>query len=310
MDGKCIVTGSLDPGDTRVSLETTEGLSLLAKWEEMDRLDIYINDERIEKRMPISNISEDGRTCSFGIDLSKEKYPGKCQMICVTENTNAVQENGELYLNASLLRSPIHKFRAPVYSFDTIDNRENVTVHFIHYQTYEVVHVRNESSEDIVFSLHGYQLTGDAKTWFASKRAIPLGGEGYSVDSRAAADPVFESEPMTIPASGEDIVVSSYTCIGDKMTNAQMVASIDGKIVHSSNVLSSNVQFQVGHAYHIYVCWDGQELFYVGGLSEVDAGGNGYGSDSNGNINGTGIGYGSADTGTITGGGSGYENGN
>ena len=309
MNGKCIVTGSLDPGDTRVSLETTDGLSLLAKWEESDRLDVYINNERVEKRMSIGHISEDGRNCTFGVDLSKEKYPGTCQMICVTENANPVFENGKLYVSGSIVRSPIHKFRVPVYSMDSIDDRENVTVHFRHYQTYEVVHVRNDSPNDIVFSLNGYS-TKDSQTWFGTKLALPVGGGDYVIDSRAAKDPVRESEPMTIPASGEGVVVSSYYANGGKMTDARMVVSIDGKIVNSSNVLSSDVQFQAGHAYHIYVSWDGHELYYVTGHSEVNAGGSGYGADENGNISGTGIGYSSVDSGTLSGEGAVYSDGN
>ena len=88
-----------------------------------------------------------------------------------------------------------------------------------------------------------------------------------------------------------------------------MVAEVDGKSVLTTNTRSSDLDLQFGHAYHMYVVWDGAALHFRNAAdgSEVDAAGLGYGSDT-GDISGTGLGYGSDNSGNVSGGGSGYGN--
>lgn len=309
-DGISIVSASFGhAAETRVSLEQAANLSLLSKWSPGDKVDVFINKELAYKNVPIS-LSDDALTGTFGVDVSEAKYPGEVEMICVTTDGSPVLQNGALYSNASLVRTQLSKYHPPVYAVATLSSdRSYIKMVFKHYLAYEVLHIQNASNEEITFALNGYNVNGNP--WFKFQGSVSIPDGRFVVDTKATEDPIKESEVITIPPMTSDVIISAFVPMDASMTEASLVAKINGTDITSTNTKSSDVILQVGHAYHVYAVWDGIELWFaVGGSSELDASGNGYGTSGEGDISGSGLGYGSADSGTISGAGSGYENGN
>ena len=316
--------------NTKVSLESAaNNLDLVSKWTGGDKLDVYVNNELAKRNVPLQEISEDAKSAYFSLNLSPEIFPGNADMLCISTEGNPIKEDGKIYVNASIVRSSLSAYRPPVFARDLIPekDRNSTSLQFRHYLAYEVVHIQNTSGKDISFSLNGYYTT--AGTWYYEKGAKSFSDNSFRVDAKAAADPITKSDYITIPPNASDIILSAYIPNGYEIEEAMMVAEIDGQIVNSSNLFSSRVIMQVGHAYHLYVVWDGATLRFTTstgeGGSEVDAGGSGYGSDSGGDVIGGGIGYsydeagnviasgsgyGSDTSGQISGSGAGYSNGN
>lgn len=299
--------------ETRVSLtQASNSLDLMACWQDDDAIKVYLGNgasfadagyERLE------SVSEGGTKAVFyySVPSDFDMSLGNPHLYCFTLHSYPVISDWELHCNGSIVRSPLSSFRAPVLFEDMLTGSDSYGS-FRHYGVYELLHVRNDSDKEIAFSLIGFQAD---YVWYRSKGAVKIPSMEFVVSSQAARSPVDASPALTIPAHGDDIIVSWYIPNGVSISNAELVSQIDGEYVHTINKLSSQVVPQVGHAYHMYVTWNGTELRYTtasGGDtgSEVDAGGSGYGEDGNGNVSGTGFGYGSDSDGNITGGGSGY----
>ena len=302
-----------DMPDTRVSLTPMDNsLDLLARWQEDDAIKVFLSDganysdagyEHLE------SVSDDGKMAMFHYSIPADfnQRIGAYQLYCFTLHCYPVVTDWELHCNGSIVRSPLSQFRAPVL-FENVSSGSDSFGFFRHYGVYELLHVANHSDQDISFSLLGFQSD---KVWYCSKGALRIPSMEFIVSSEAARNPVDQSPAITIPAHGTDIIVSWYIPTGYSISNAVLYSEIDGENVHTANLLSSMVVPQVGHAYHMYVAWNGTELRFTTasgeeGGSEIIGGGSGYGSDGSGNVSGSGLGYGTDSEGNIVGGGSGY----
>ena len=253
------VSASFEDAATRVSLQQSASLALISRWRAGDTFDAFVNNDLLKKNIRIGEISEDGSSCSFGIVVSSIDYPGEPELFLASTTANPVEVNEKIYCNASLVRSPLSSFNPPVYARAKLKDRKNIAVTFKHYLTYEIVHVRNVSGKDISFSLNGYAVQ---HTWYRSKGSVAE-DESFLVDTPATEDPIQKSPAIRIPAGGTDIIISSYTPNGNTINNARMVAEIDGQDVHSANSKTSDVTLLPGHAYHLYVTWDGTKLYFT-----------------------------------------------
>lgn len=304
-NGDKTISASFSGDETRVSLESLDDLSLLSKWSRDDKFDLFVNRQEAEKSIPIVSISEDGKDCTFSAYLSEDKYPGQLQLFCATATAHASVLDGKLLCNASLVRSPISEYKAPVCARAEIVDRESISLRFSHFLVYELLHITNESDYEIRFSLTGFESPDGL--WYYSKGAVDIEAGTVYENSPVALEPVSGTRQIVIPSGGTEVILSAYRANGKKISNAKMLVEVNGKPFYSSNTLSSNLVMLYAHAYHMYAAWTGTSLVFLkSGGSEVDAGGSGYGADGNGNISGTGLGYGSDSDGNITGGGNGY----
>ena len=335
---------------TRVSLESVpSSLDMIAKWQTDDEIKILIygTQNYLElPAVPVKNITDDGKDCMFSFTIPDDYEIDETgyRMVCYTippESDDLKKprvEKETASIDFPLLRYPLDQFRAPVL-FEGQVEENDVVIAFHHPYTYELLHIENATNIPIFFSLTGYKVTTwwfkitdkveFTEDWFQAGGGGGGGGGsswGNGGDSggngswaprhytKQIVEPVRESPVTPVAPHGEAIIVSAYMPNGALITDAQMVALIDGNRVFSSNTISSKIELKTGHAYHIYAVWDGQELrfdkAFDSGSSEVDAGGNGYGSDTGGNLSGTGIGFGDDNSGTLSGSGSGYSNGN
>ena len=303
--GDYTISASFGGDETRVSLEALDDLSLLSKWNRDEKFDLFVNRQEAEKSIPIGSISEDGKNCTFSANLSEDTYPGRIQLFCATATAHASVLDGKLLCNASLVRSPLSDYYAPVLVRTEIVDRENISLRFSHFLVYELLHITNESDYEIRFSLTGFESPDGL--WYYSKGAVDVESGTVNENSPVAMDPVSRSSQIVIPSGGTDVILSAYRANGKKISNAKMLVEVNGKPFYSSNTLSSNLVMLNAHAYHMYAAWTGTSLVFLrAGSSEIDAGGSGYGTDSSGNISGIGLGFGSDSEGNITGGGSGY----
>lgn len=297
------ITASFEGKETKVSLEQADDLSLISKWENDDIFDVFVNMERVGTNVPVFDISSDRKSCSFIVAPSRVYTSDESHLFCATSPAKAMIANGKMYCNASLNRSPLSKYNAPVFASAEIDYWGQVAIVFRHYLVYEVAHIRNESNSSISFSLCGYESNDGL--WYIPRAYFDIEYGAVIVDPNATWDPVPKSEAIVINPGEYGVIVSTYLTNGKKISKATMLAEIDGRQVSSYNTLSSDVELHIAHAYHLYATWDGTVLSFAKG-SGVDAGGSGYGSGDSGDLSGTGLGYMVDESGNIVGGGSGY----
>lgn len=304
LESEFTVHASFESKETRVSLEQASNLTLASKWNDDETFDLFVNYQDAGKDVPIGVISEDRKTCSFLI--SAKETPVKSQLFCATSPANATVVDGRIFCNASLVRSPLSLFDAPVFASAEIEDWNSISVQFKHYLVYEVIHIRNDSDHLISFSHCGFE--SEDGLWYHTKGAVAMDDGSFHADNEAAEEPITMGTSV-IHAGDRGVIISAYRTNGKKISKARMVAEVDGKTVRTSNTRTSDLDLLVGHAYHIYAAWDGSSLHFIDGNGgEVDAGGFGYGTDDTGDIGGTGLGYGSDDSGDVSGGGSGYGN--
>ena len=328
------ISAGFEENATRVSLDPApSSLDLLAKWQQEDEVKVLLYGPKSYLELPavpVFGISEDGKDCvfTFSIPDDYEIPESGYRLICYTipPESDDLDKPRELKeaaaLDLPLLRYPIEQFRTPVM-FDGQVMENNAIIAFHHLYTYEVLHMKNATNAPVSFSLTGFYAR---YLWYRTTHTMEIegfgtgggggGGGGEAWPSRYHAkqvvDPVRESPVTTIEPYSEAIIISAYVPNGIKISEAQMYAAIDGTVVMSANTLSSDVELQTGHAYHMYAMWDGIELRFIPtsigepGSSELDAGGTGYGTDGTGNVSGSGLGYGTDASGNITGSGSGY----
>nr|MCR5326218.1 choice-of-anchor D domain-containing protein [Bacteroidales bacterium] len=286
-----------EDGLTKVSLEQDgSGRDLVAKWQNDDKISVFLlgNEYCDVGDVTLKSINSGGKGCVFSYDIpeSFSRPVEGYRLLCFTSNNRPVlQDVNELtfipehnaswssnplrsstkgkkskdlvlMLNASITRAPLSQYRAPVM-FNGFVSRESEDVSFSHYFTYELLHVNNVTDSPITFSLLGFVGT----LWFRERGSICLDDGRFAIYSDATKEPVKESSVITIPAHSSDIIVSSYIPNGQMITDAQLVARVNGNEISSTNKLSSTARLQKGHAYHMYISWDGKDLSFDGKYS-------------------------------------------
>ena len=278
------VSAGFEGKGTKVSLEQSlSSLDLIARWQEDDQVKILIYGSKNYLELParpLTEISEDGKDCHFSYTIPDdyELTESEYRLVCYTippgsDNLKTAQvETENATIDFPLIRFPLEQFRAPVL-FDGQVKENNAIIAFRHIYTYELLHVENNSNQPIPFSLSGYNAS---PLWFRTYSTLELTSSGFVIGeggsgggggsfapgkrTKLEVNPVMESPLVWIAPHSEQIVVSAYLPNGNKISDAQIVAVINGKTVYSSNTISSNVELKQGHAYHMYATWDGTEL--------------------------------------------------
>lgn len=308
-----VISARFENSGTRTIFEEIpSSFNLTTKWQGHEYINVfYMMTDSYHETTPqvqVSEITEDGFGATFTYKVPEEWDKNDVYDVKLfTSTCFPKMMDGKVYYNASIIREPISSFQVPVYSEGEINAEGKLNATFHHYYTYELLHIHNISDSDIVFSLLGFNGT----SWFKEKGSLCIDDGSFVVDAPSTKQPHRESNPITIRPGETQIIISAYIPNGGTIIEATMVALINGGYVYSSNVLSSGIELEQGHAYHMYASWDGTELRYTTASgedlgSEVDAGGSGYGTDNTGNVSGTGLGFGTDGSGNIIGGGSGY----
>lgn len=254
-------------------------LSLLTRWEEDDEIKVYVEEGDHFIELPASkvyDVSEDGKTCFFsyalpaGFDIPKEGYRIICLSSKAYKDDIALPVNKDKWVISMPLRRKDYR---PSLLFDGIIKPTTTSINFEFLKAFEVLHVKNQSLSSCDFTLCGFQTDN---RWFRENYAYVFrpGEQRATTSETGPADrDLFESETVSIAPLSEAIIISEYVPYdGVKISNATMVCRIDGNYVYSSNTISSDVELQTQHAYHMYVEWDGTELKFNMPHDYVDLG--------------------------------------
>ncbi len=123
--------------------------------------------------------------------------------------------------------------------------------------TVEMLFVINKSGAPIKFKHKGFDV---ANRWYHTYGEVSIDNgtvteyeDGKEVEGEVREVPVFTGENATI-------ISSYYVPSGNKISEAQLIAEIDGKEVRSENRISSDLTIQINHSYAMFAIWDGEKL--------------------------------------------------
>ena len=123
--------------------------------------------------------------------------------------------------------------------------------------TVEILYVINKSGAPIKFKHKGFDV---ANRWYYTYGEVSIDSgtvteyeNGKEVEGEVREVPVFTGEDITS-------ICSYYVPSGNKISNAQLIAEIDGKEVRSENRISSDLTIQLYHSYAMFAVWDGEKL--------------------------------------------------
>lgn len=256
------IIASFDGGMTRTTFESRENsFDLLTKWQGHEHVKVFchlFDGYSGTEAIKIANVTEDGRSATFTYAVPDDWRDSDSYDVVVFTTTclPAVMDD-KLYFNASIIREPISTFQVPVYSEGEIDDTGTLNATFHHYYTYELLHINNTSSEDMTFTLLGFE----EGNWFKQKGSLCIDDGQFVVDAPSTKDPVTATT-VTVKAHESETIVSAYIPTGQPIQMARMVAQVNGQEVKSVNTKSSGVQLKQGHAYHMYAGWNGKELSF------------------------------------------------
>lgn len=248
---------------TRVGLEQASGsLTLIPKWKDGDQVHLFIlHQNKIIDigSVSVRNIQPDGKSCGFDINLpaSMENITNYVIYgICSDTGVEAQVSGNKIVFNCKLMRKPNSQFKAPVY-FIAQGGLKVVQANFKHLGTYEIIHLKNKSSKISYFRVKEMRAK---EKWFHEEAIFDV--SSASVTAKTPTNPIGTGTGTLLPGV-EGTFVSWYLPTGKKMTTTTLVAVIDGNEVTSTNTKSSNVSFERGRSYHMYVEWDGSKLRFV-----------------------------------------------
>lgn len=260
-------TGSMANGPRRVALRQNEGsLDLIARWTENDVIHLFVIQEEkcyALEDSKVSNISSDGKSCSFTIQLPSTVDPG-----CPYEVIGLCGAEGMVFDNTvAAAKCPLKRVfwkdgmdtTAPIW-FRCAGNDAGIRATFKHLGTYEVLHIKNSTASSIDFKLWGFDAP---YPWYKVEINYNL-DDDFNPLLYVIEPGDVESDIGNIAAGATGKILSWYIPTGMEMKDAILQAFINGKPVSSTNTKSSNVQILQGHAYHMYATWDGKELKFDG----------------------------------------------
>lgn len=216
------------------------------------------------KDVPIVNLSEDGKRGNLqfsvpkSIDKEKEfSLYGTCGLFSTIRQKNMdiiIDDmpitDGQLVIDDNATCLPISEFHAPVWFKATITNvPSRINCEYI--GTYLVTHITNSSTSAANFQIWGLltdELMDDIYWEETSGAFVEKNG----------ITPVSSS--ISIPTLGESVFVYCAIPKGNTLDNISASLEVDGKQKTTSNTLAINKQLLQGHAYHLYLNWDGNEL--------------------------------------------------
>lgn len=263
-----VITAELpDDNLTRASLTQKDGsLDMIAHLDEGDELSLaveqdgklyQINGPTFFNRVPVSKLSDNRKTCTFEFDLREEVNPNRPYNLYGANGMMGImigdldgREVGLAY--GSFGRSA--GTGIPLY-FKLESGKDVKTAKFRHLTAYEVLHVTNTDNTPLYFQFGGFEA---ADKWYYMTYSIYFPDCSIHGDDNKVWNGYGPEE--TINPGETKIFLSCYVPTGKKMSNAKLRAIVNGNEITSSNTKSSDVNIEIGKAYHMYVSWDGKDL--------------------------------------------------
>ena len=199
----------------------------------------------------VTKTSDDGKEGRIEVDASAKMTSGKPYDLYFIGGSYRWNES-DLFYRKSLTRNggfstwlKLHSTSIPSKANDNIAG------------TGEILFVINKSGSPIKFKHKGFNAE---KKWYYSYAEVSV-DNGRVENAENGAE--VEGEERNVPVfTGKNAVsiYSFYVPNGNKISNAQLVAEIDGKLVYSENSISSEITIQTNHSYAMFAIWDGEKL--------------------------------------------------
>jgi hypothetical protein len=258
----------LDYAQTRVGLSPSEGSKdMIATWQEGDLVQVIVaqgTGSYSAGKVKVSDISADGKQAMIYFSLPEEIDRTKSFTVynyTGIEGSAFYDDNGFWYTRslAELQRAPLSQFRAPMFAKVEMENNMTPILSFKHFGTYELLHVKNTSSQTVAIAHHGFD---QQLPWYQAAAFVDSDDGNQPVSPSGEWDGEGFSDALTIAAGAEGVFASWYIPSGYSISDTHLKAKVDGREVTSSNTFSSDVTLERGHAYHMYATWDGEKLSF------------------------------------------------
>ncbi len=245
-------------------MPAADGFNLNAQWKEGDKIQIFVRQGgavyQLDSPAVVSDISSDGKTCSFMVTLPKSVNRDKDYDIIGVTGAEAYIDGENVIALCNMKREGAERFNEMLPMWFTA-KKGSTQAKFRHLCTYEVLNVNNVSDASITFKHSGFNVLS---RWYIYSTSILL-SDGSIVGEQDVKNDA-ESDEITIPAGGTGTIVSWYipkTIIADvTIDNAKLKAVVNGKDVTSIDAMISYKTQARGNAYYMEVNWDGTALYF------------------------------------------------
>ena len=154
-----------------------DGFNLNAQWKEGDKIQIFVRQDgkvyQADSPSTISDISSDGKTCSFEIVLPKSvKTDREYEIIGVT-GVEAYIDGDDIIATCALTRVGIDGNGSVSLPMWFTAKKGNTQAKFRHLCAYEVLYVNNSTESSITFKHGGYDVM---TPWYKYSDKISLTG--------------------------------------------------------------------------------------------------------------------------------------
>lgn len=274
----CMPGNDSDDSKTRIGItENPKTLDITPAWWANDKIHTYVTLD-IDRQWPeakvislgeqdIDNISSDGKKCQFNSGIEDDTwkkvvldYNGQYQnkLLYGTCGRMSWRYDNGIYMIADMFRTTIENVKVPVwFEVKFTDDIPEAKCQYV--GTFELLHISNQTDKKIVFKWDGYDAV---EKWYYQYAGFdPHKNIVSETDTQNGTDTPLVDAIIAIPAGEERTLVAWYIPNGNKMKDVALAATIDGKSIKSVNKKSSDIDIQVGHAYHWYANWDGSNLY-------------------------------------------------
>ena len=258
---------STRPGSIINGVPDGEGFNLNAQWKDGDKIQIFVRQDgkvyQAESPSTVSDISSDGKTCSFEIVLPKSVKPDRDYDIIGVTGVEAYIDGADVIASCDLKRVVVDSSGAPLLPMWFTCKKGSNQAKFRHLCAYEVLYVNNSTESSITFKHSGFDVL---TPWYKYSDKISLTGNYISAGQDGQND--SESREITIPAGMTGTIVSWYIPRFDvtdetpdaTINNARLKAVVNGSATTSADALKANKSFARGSAYYMQATWDGSTL--------------------------------------------------
>ena len=252
------------PGCIINGVPAADAFNLSDQWKTGDKIQIFVRQDgkvyQAESLSVVSDISNDGKTCSFEFVLPKSVKPDSDYEIIGVTGVEAQIDGSNVVALCNLKRESFDSGKSVVLPMWFTAKKGSSKANFRHLCAYEILYVSNVSDASITFKHSGFQTQ---TPWYRYSASILLpdgkyGGKEVQGDA--------ESNESTIPSGGTGTIVSWYipnvTVDGVTINNVRLKAVVNGNAVTTTDALKSYKTFTYGSAYYMQVTWDGSTLYF------------------------------------------------
>ena len=257
------------PGSIINGVPAADGFNLNAQWKDGDKIQIFVRQDgkvyQADGPFTVSDISSDGKTCSFELVLPKSVNRDKDYEIIGVTGVEAYIDGNDVIASCDLNRVGVDSSGALLLPMWFTCKKGSTQAKFRHLCAYEVLYLNNSSESSITFKHRGFDVM---TPWYKYSDKISLTGNYISAGQDGQND--SESREITIPAGMTGTIVSWYIPADNKIggtteatiDNAKLKAVVNGNAVTTIDALSSAKTLVRGNAYYMEANWDGSNLYF------------------------------------------------